>query len=110
MELEPGLHGDSEMLDMPEPWTFSKESSRELSWQGQLSSMALVVELQDLDFAVFSVHLAFTHCFFAMPLFLSFGMVIDILCHCVLKVCNMLFDYILTSGHCKEIALVSEET
>lgn len=72
MKLNPGLHGDSKMLDLSDPWIFAKESCAEegsmrgmcgvgAQWEGkgQLSPVTLGMELQGSDFAMFSFHIAF---------------------------------------------------
>lgn len=59
--------------------------------------------------ATAGLSLALAHHFLTIPQFLHFGMVTDILCHCMLKVCNRsLIVHRVTYN--EKIALVSKET
>lgn len=54
---------------------------RPLELKSQISGM----KLQDLVFSLVGFSLALVQCFLTMSLFLSFGMVMPIQCHCILK-------------------------
>lgn len=55
--------------------------------------MTLEMELQDFGFALLDFCLALVQYVLTMPQFFPFGMVMYILCHCMLEVCNLLFDF-----------------
>lgn len=57
------------------------------------STLTSYMEMQNLDF----VFLVFSHTL--VQYFLPFGMVMSILCHCMLEACNMSFGFGFTRGY-----------
>lgn len=54
--------------------------------------------------------LALIHYFFTMFPFSPFGMIMFILCHCMLEVCNLLFDFDFVGVAIKSLPWFSEKT
>jgi hypothetical protein len=51
------------------------------------------MEMQGLEFVLLVLSFALVLCFLTVLPPLSFGMVMDILSHCMLDVCDLLFDF-----------------
>lgn len=97
------------MLELPEPQdiclgklhTGNRKSSSEKSvlqlakLEGQSCLMLLKsgIELQGLEFALLNLGFALVQYFFTVSPTLRFGMVMYILCHCILKICNFFSLY-----------------
>lgn len=66
--------------------------STELNRVGDLKNvLTLCREMQSLESTLLVFNLALFQYFFTMLPFLYFGIVIYILCHCILQVCDLLF-------------------
>lgn len=68
------------------------------------------MELQSLEFAQQVFGLALVQYFLTMFPFPHFRMVMYILCHYMLEVCNLLYYFDFTGDYISEISQVSEET
>jgi len=79
VKVKPGCLGDPKMLEMPELWA---------ACQGELLTGSGTSPRSVLQSMGFSLTLA--QYFLMMVPFLLFGMLIDILCHYVLEVCDPL--------------------
>lgn len=66
------------------------------SWRSEEVTLTLDMEMQNFEFALLTFGLALVQCFHTM---LPFGMVIYILCHCMLEVCYGLFYFDFTSAY-----------
>jgi hypothetical protein len=51
------------------------------------------MEMQNLKFALLGFGLALVQFFLTISLFLPSGMIMYILCHCMLEVCDLLFAF-----------------
>ena len=74
------------------------------------STFSSYMEMQRLEFARVDFVLALAQSFFTMLPFFPFGMVMHILCHHTLGVCDLLFEFDFTGTAVKRLPLVSEET
>ena len=68
------------------------------------------MEQSDLVFSLIDFVLALAQSFFTMLPFFPFGMVMHILCHHTLGVCDLLFEFDFTGTAVKTLPLVSEES
>jgi hypothetical protein len=92
VKVKPGCLGDPKMLEMPELWaacqgellTGSGYSPRSVLQSTKLKGVG------DLKFSQLGFSLTLAQYFLIMVPFLPFGMLIDILCHYVLEVCDPL--------------------
>ena len=57
------------------------------------------MKIQDLEFVLLAFSLELVLYFLTILPFLSFGMVLNILSHCMLEVCDLLFDFDFIEGY-----------
>lgn len=100
------------MLEMPELWHLCQgelhtgtetnqrdrcmlqvEKLEEWNHSAFDTRVQLCIELQDLKFSLLGFNLALAQYFLTVPRFLSFGMTVYILCHCIMEVGNLTFYF-----------------
>ena len=64
------------------------------------SAVTSNTEMQNLGFSLPALGLDLIQYFLTVLPFLHFGMIMCILCHCMLKVCDLLFAFDFTGGYC----------
>lgn len=61
-------------------------------WKSEVISVLSDTELQDLEFALMDFGLSLVQYLLTISQFLPFGMVVYLLCHCMLEGDNLLLD------------------